>query len=105
MLLDLDNISIRYKLILIQTIASVIVVGLFFGIFTIADVNSYKQRKVKAMLGLAQVMGTNNIPPLRFKDNDAASQDLQELRKVAPEILHARILDSTGKLFASYNKA
>lgn len=83
---------------------SVLVLGIFFTVFIITDVRSYKQRKVDSMIGLAQVIGTNSISTLQFQDNEAAKQILSELHNVAPEIVHAAIVDRQGKIFASYTK-
>lgn len=83
---------------------SVIVLGIFFTIFIITDIKAYKQRKVDDMLGLAQVIGTNSISTLQFQDNEAAKNILSELHNVAPEIVHAAIIDKQGRIFASYAK-
>ena len=83
---------------------SVLVLGIFFTVFIITDVRSYKQRKVNSMISLAQVIGSNGISTLQFQDNEAAKGILSELHNVAPEIVHAAIIDKQGKIFASYSK-
>jgi signal transduction histidine kinase len=87
-----------------QVFTSVLVLGIFFSVFIITDIRDYKQRKVDDMTGLAQVLGTNSISTLQFEDNEAAGKILSELHNVAPEIVHAAIIDKKGKLFASYAK-
>jgi signal transduction histidine kinase len=87
-----------------QVFTSVLVLGIFFGAFVITDIRSYKQRKVDDMISLAKVIGTNSISTLQFQDNETAKNILSELHNVAPEILHAGIVDKRGRLFASYTK-
>ncbi len=83
---------------------SVLVLIVFLMVFIFTDVESYKQRKANSLVGLAHVIGTNSISTIQFQDNDAATQILSELQNVAPEIVHAAIMDRTGKLFALYSK-
>ena len=83
---------------------SVLVLGIFFTVFIITDVRFYKQRKVNSMISLAQVIGSNSISTLQFQNNEAAKGILSELHNVAPEIVHAAIIDKQGKIFASYSK-
>ncbi len=99
-----SDISIKSKLIIMQVFTSVLVLSIFFGVFVYSDISSYKQRKAKSMMGLIKVIGTNSISTLRFQDSKAAEDILSELRNVAPEIIHALILDKKGKLFAQYKK-
>jgi len=103
-LFKLRDISIRNKLVMIQVFTSVIVLGIFFAVYVVTDVRSYKERKADSMLSLAQVIGTNSISTLEFFDNETAKQILSGLHNVAPEITYAAITDSSGKLFASYSK-
>ncbi|HET6995664.1 MAG TPA: ATP-binding protein [Chitinophagaceae bacterium] len=83
---------------------SVLVLGIFFAVFIITDTRSFKQRKVDDMISLAQVVGTNSISTLQFDDDDEARKILAELHNVAPAIIHAVILDTAGRFFASYTK-
>lgn len=85
-----------------QVFTSLLVLGIFFTVYIITDLRSYKQRKVEDMISLAQVIGNNNVSTLQFQDNDAAKEILTELHKVAPEIVYASIMDNKGKIFASY---
>jgi len=84
---------------------SVLVLGVFFEIFIISDINSYKKRKADNMMSLAQVIGTNSASTLQFLDNVAAKDILAELRSDVPDVTHAAILDSNGKIFTTYKKA
>jgi len=87
-----------------QVFTSVLVLGVFIEIFIVNDINSHKKRKANSMIGLAQVVSTNSISTLRFQDNEAAKNILSELLNVAPDITHAVVFDSSGKIFASYEK-
>ncbi|HEX4371910.1 MAG TPA: CHASE sensor domain-containing protein, partial [Puia sp.] len=100
----LNDISIRSKLILMQVFTSVIVLGVFFEIFIINDINSYKTRKANSTISLAKVISANNVSTIRFQDNEAAKNILAELPGVVPDIERAVIFDTTGKIFASYKK-
>jgi signal transduction histidine kinase len=87
-----------------QVFTSVLVLSIFVGVYVFTDINSYKQRKVDSMIGLARVIATNSISTLRFQDNQAAKDILSEVHNVVPDIVHAVILDKSGKLFAGYEK-
>ena len=56
------------------------------------------------MMSLAQVIGTNSISTLQFDDPDAATQMLEDLHNVSPEIIHATIFNNEGEIFAHYSK-
>ena len=103
-MLNLRDISIKNKLILMQVFTSLLVLSIVFGVFIFTDINSYKQRKVESMMSLAQVIGTNSISTLQFDDPDAATQMLHDLHNVSPEIVHATIFNNKGEIFAHYSK-
>ena len=87
-----------------QVFTSVIVLGLCFAAFIYTDMKGYKERKVKSMISLANVIATNSVSALQFLDNDAAKATLNDLKKISPEIIHSNILDKKGNVFASYTK-
>lgn len=87
-----------------QVFTSVVVLGLCFAAFVITDIKDYKQRKADSMISLAQVIGSSTISAIQFEDNDAAKEILADLRKIAPEVINASILDKKNKVFASYTK-
>jgi signal transduction histidine kinase len=103
-MLKLRDISIRNKLILMQVFTSVLVLSVVFGVFIFTDINSYKERKLDSMISLAQVIGTNSISAIQFQDPEAATEMLQELHNVSPEIIHATIMNNHGEVFAGYSK-
>lgn len=87
-----------------QVITSVLVLALFFIVFIISDIRSFKQRKVKNMIGVAQVIGNNTVSALEFDRDDEAQKTLMEVNTVMPEIVHAEIYDRNGNVFASFFK-
>ena len=103
-MIKLNDISIRNKLIIMLVFISVTVLGIFFLVFIVTDIRAYKLRKADNMINLAQLIGTNNISTLEFRDNEAANEILLESGNVSPEIVNAVILDEKGRLFASYTK-
>ncbi len=103
-MLGLRDISIRNKLILMQVLTSVVVLGVIFSVFIVTDIRNYKQRKEKNLQSIAQVIGMNNISAIQFQANEEATRALTELRTMTPEVVHAAITDSAGHLFAAYTK-
>lgn len=87
-----------------QVFTSVLVLGVFFSVFIITDIRSYKQRKVDDLMSLAQVLGANCVSTLQFQDNEEANKILSELKNVAPEIVHAVLLDTNQAFFAGYGR-
>lgn len=87
-----------------QVFTSIIVLGIVFIVFIAADIRDYKERKENSVISVAHVIGLNVISAFDFADNDAATENLMQLKKVAPDIMRAWITDKDGKLFASYRR-
>jgi signal transduction histidine kinase len=104
MMLNLRNISIKNKLVLMQVVTSVLVLGLCFAAFVITDIEGYKERKVNSTFSIAQVIGSNSISAIQFMDDDAARKMLADLQKIEPDVTNASILDKRGQVFAQYTK-
>jgi signal transduction histidine kinase len=103
-MLNIRNISIRNKLIWMQVITAMLVLGLCFAAFVISDIKGYKERELRNITSIAQVTGVNSISAIQFLDNDAASKNLANLERVQEDIVSASIFDKTGNLFASATK-
>jgi len=103
-MLNVRNISIRNKLIWMQVITAMLVLGLCFAAFVISDIKGYKERELRNITSIAQVTGTNSISAIQFLDNDAATKNLSNLERVQEDIVSASIFDKTGNLFASATK-
>ena len=97
----LRDISIKNKLVLMQVLTCIIVLGLCFAAFVITDINGYKERKVNSTVSIANVISSNSVSAIQFLDNNAA---YEILRKVESDVVSATILDSKGKVFASYTR-
>jgi PAS domain S-box-containing protein len=102
-MMNLRNISIKNKLVLMQVFTSAFVLGLCITAFVLIDIKGFKDRKVISSIAIAQVVGFNNVSALEFLDNTAAQKILSELN-VQNDILNAAILDKKGAVFASYTK-
>jgi signal transduction histidine kinase len=87
-----------------QVFTSVIVLGICCAAFVVSHIKDYKERKVSALTGIAQVIGTSSVSAIQFQDNDAAKKILSDLQKTSPEIINGAILDSRGNVFAQYVK-
>lgn len=87
-----------------QVTTSVIVLSIFAGVFILTDIKDYKERKSKSTATLAHVIGVNSIPTILFQDNESANEILAELKNSSPDIIHAMITDTLGKIFASYSR-
>lgn len=103
-MINLRNISIRNKLVLIQVFTSVFVLAIFFIGYIVIDIRDYKERKVKSLLSLAKVLAANNVSSIQFEDNEEAKKVLSALQNVAPDISRAVIVDERGNIFASFSK-
>lgn len=102
-MINLRNISIKNKLVLMQVFTSAFVLGICIAAFVIINIKGFKDRKVVSSTAIAQVIGFNSASAIDFLDNAAAEKILSEL-KVQNDILNAVILDKNGKAFASYTK-
>ncbi|MFV8325633.1 PAS domain S-box protein [Flavobacterium sp. ZS1P14] len=102
-MMNLRNISIKNKLVLMQVFTSAFVLGLCITAFVLIDIKGFKDRKIISSIAIAQVVGFNSVSALEFLDNAAAQKILSEL-KVQNDILNATILDKKGTVFASYTK-
>ncbi|MCS3795039.1 ATP-binding protein [Niastella sp. OAS944] len=98
------NLSIKNKLILIQTTTAFIVVLICCIFFVLNDIRTFKESGKRKLFSLARIVGENAISTLVFFDQDAATQILSKLNK-EPDISEAILLDKNGKLFAKHAMA
>lgn len=97
------NISIKNKLILIQLVTAFVAVLICCVLFVFNDVKTFNKSLVNNKYSIAEIVGVNVIAPLLFKDKDAATQILQNLKSNA-SILNAAIFDKEGIKFAQYDR-
>jgi signal transduction histidine kinase len=88
-----------------QVFTSILVLVIMFLVFIITDVKAFRQRKVDNTKSIAQVLGTNSISVIQFQDEAAATEMLNQLHKVSPEIIEASILNNKNEVFARYSPA
>jgi signal transduction histidine kinase len=97
------NLSIKNKLIVIQTVTAFIVVLVCCIFFVTNDIRTFKESAGRKIYSLARIAGENALSTLVFMDQDAATQILSKLNK-EPDIVEGTILDKKGKLFARYSR-
>ncbi len=102
-MINLRNISIKNKLVLMQVFTSAFVLGLCITAFVLIDIKGFKDRKAKSAVAIAQVIGYNSFSALEFLDNAAGEKILSELA-VQNDIINASIIDKDKNVFASYTK-
>ena len=78
-MMNLRNISIKNKLVLMQVFTSAFVLGLCITAFVLIDIKGFKDRKAKSAVAIAQVIGYNSFSALEFMDNASANKILSEL--------------------------
>jgi signal transduction histidine kinase len=86
-----------------QVLTTIIVLGLCIAAFVYTDIKGYKERKVKSITAIAQVVASSNVTSLVFDDANTARKSLSGLEQQESGIVNAAILDSTGRVFTSYN--
>ena len=99
----LRTLSLRRKItyvIMINTIAALCVASVAFAGY---GISRFKQQQLQDLNALANVMGTNSVAAVTFKDASAASDVLQALAG-KPHILSACIYDLEGRPFAQYHR-
>lgn len=97
------NISIRKKLIIIQSTTAFLALLICCSVFVVNGVETFKSSAERKMQSVARIVGANSVSPLLFMDAAADSNILDKLHG-EPDILDAVVLDKTGKYFAAYYK-
>jgi signal transduction histidine kinase len=99
---DLDGrISIRGKLRLFAMLTSAAALILASAAFSTYDAFTYRKGMKRHLQTLTRVLGDNSAAALAFSDETAAENTLSALRS-EPQVIHACIIASDGRLFASY---
>jgi len=96
-------VSLRSKItfvIMINTIAALCVASVAFAGY---GIYRFKKQQVQDLNALANVMGTNSVAAVTFRDSHAATDVLQALAG-KPHILSACIYDAEGRPFAQYHR-
>ncbi|MDD5764892.1 MAG: PAS domain S-box protein, partial [Candidatus Marinimicrobia bacterium] len=98
-----QKLSLKRKLIFIQLLTAVAIIGMFIVFQVITDQIEYRNEVGQNLKSTANIVGTNCIPALNFLDSDAATEILSSLN-LEYEIINACIFDSQKNLFASFSR-
>jgi PAS domain S-box-containing protein len=93
--------SIKQKLMLIIMITCSVGLLLASAAILFFEVASFKQMLQRNTQVIAQVIGMNSEPALRFKDKDAAKETLGSL-KAEPYVIMASVYNESGQILATY---
>jgi signal transduction histidine kinase/FixJ family two-component response regulator len=99
--MNLQNLSIRRKLILITMLTSSIALLLSSASFLIYDLISFRHLLTQDLTTQAEIIGYNSAAAMAFKDEPAATATLSAL-KVKGDIVAAVLYNPDGKMFAQY---
>ncbi len=100
----LYNLSIRNKLIGITLFVTILALGLGFTLVIVSNIRSFKEDMKNNTIVMAHVIGEYCVSPLVFDDSGGAEEILATLADV-PSITKARVYDTSGGLFASFETA
>lgn len=98
------ELSINTKLTLLVVLAGGVALLLSCVAFVTNDVRMIRSTTIDQMTTLAQVLGSNSTAALSFDDPKTAGELLRSLEE-QPAIEFACLYDSTGKRFATYQRA
>ncbi|HEY4781480.1 MAG TPA: CHASE sensor domain-containing protein, partial [Chthoniobacterales bacterium] len=99
--MNLQNLSIRRKLILITMLTSSLALLLSSASFLIYDLISFRHLLTQDLTTQAEIIGYNSAAAMAFKDEPAATATLSAL-KVKGDIVGAVLYNPDGKMFAQY---
>ena len=98
---EFKKISIKNKLILIQSPIAFIAAVICSAFFLYNDIQTSKSSAIRNKKSLAEIVGVNLITPLLSNDQDAANKIVSHLDS-NPTILNAVVFDKNGKKFAEH---
>ncbi len=98
------QLSIRKKLItmMLSVAMSALLIG--FGVVIFSDIREYKVNMSHNTVINAQMVGEYSVSPLAFGDQEGAKEVLEHLSSIS-SVSNARLYDSDGVLFASYDRS
>src|SRR6266850_7770841 len=99
--MNLQNISIKRKLILMTMLTSSLALLLSSASFLIYDLISFRHLLTQDLATQAEIIGYNSAAAMAFKDEPAATATLSAL-KVKGDIVAAVLYNPDGKMFAQY---
>ena len=99
--MNLKNLSIKRKLVLITMLTSGVAVVLSSAGFLVYDLISFRHSLSEDLITQAEIIGYNSAAAMAFKDESAATGTLSALR-AKDDIVSAVLYTREGKLFAQY---
>src|SRR6266446_1138698 len=99
--MNLQNISIKRKLILMTMLTSSLALLLSSASFLIYDLISFRHLLTQDLTTQAEIIGYNSAAAMAFKDEPAATATLSALT-VKGDIVAAVLYSPDGKMFAEY---
>jgi signal transduction histidine kinase/ActR/RegA family two-component response regulator len=102
--MNLQNLSIRRKLMLITMLTSSAALVLSSVSFLIYDLISFRRQLSQDLMTQAEIIAFNSGAAMAFKDETAATATLSAL-KAKEDIVAAALYSPEGKLFAHYSHA
>jgi signal transduction histidine kinase/ActR/RegA family two-component response regulator len=101
--MNLQNLSIKRKLMLITMLTSSVALILSSVSFLIYDLMSFRRQLSQDLMTQAEIIGFNSGAAMAFKDEAAATATLSAL-KAKDDIVAAALYSPEGKVFAHYSQ-
>ncbi len=101
--MNVKNLSVKKKLILLQLLVVFAVLVLLSIFHSLNDARVYRATISTKLVSVANVLGYNCTSALNFRDGQDAARTLMSLEAEA-DVTHAWILDASGQVFAAYTK-
>ena len=102
--MNLQNLSIKRKLMLITMLTSSLALVLSSVSFLIYDLMTFRRQLSQDLMTQAEIIGFNSGAAMAFKDESAATATLSAL-KAKEDIVAASLYSPEGKVFAHYFRA
>src|ERR1700676_3119654 len=99
--MNLKDLSIKRKLMLITMLTSGLAVVLSSAGFLIYDLISFRQSLSQDLMTQAEIIGYNSAAAMAFRDESAATGTLSALQ-AKEDIVSAVLYTRDGKIFAQY---
>src|SRR6267142_3706422 len=99
--MNLKDLSIKRKLMLITMLTSGVAVVLSSAGFLIYDLISFRHSLSQDLMTQAEIIGYNSAAAMAFKDESAATVTLSALQ-AKDDIVSAELFTRDGKIFAQY---
>ncbi|MGH9718249.1 MAG: ATP-binding protein [Candidatus Acidiferrales bacterium] len=102
--MNLKNLSIKAKLMIITMLTTSIALVLLSASFLMYDLISFRHMLSEDLATQAEIIGYNSAVAMGFKDSSAATATLSAL-KAKEDIVAAVLYSPNGKIFAKYVRA